>query len=626
MSTTKIVRYREGTSSNACGTVLKAASYGALGLLAIACSGQAQTDVWDVPSGTTGTPVPDTPGAVTPGGVTPGGTVTPGGATGPTTPVPGATTVTPGSPTGETPVTPTVPPTNSQCAAEAKFPFRVLTRLNRAEYDNTVRDLLGDESHAALAQLPADAGEGAFDNNAAALTISPALVETYVALADEVATAAIAPASPGRALVLVCDPGGDASCIDEVITTLGTRAFRRPIAAEEVASLRGIYDEARALELSVDDSVTAVVKAVLLSPNFLFRPEVNSDPAATGQRAATPFELASRLSYYLWSSMPDDALMAAATNNQLSTPAEVQQQVARMLTSPKAEALYARFPGLWLQTLDIDHERPPAPAVYPTWNDQLADDMQAETAAFMRAFMTEDVDFLGFLDAKFTYLNQRLAQFYGIEGTFGEELTRTSLSGDQRGGILTQGAVLRVTSFSERTSPVVRGAWILARLLNSPPPPPPANLTIPALEEADGSAATPSTTREKLELHRADPTCAGCHAVMDPLGFGLDHYDGIGAWRTAENGVPINARGTLTNGTSIDGAIELSAALKADPRTSRSITSFLLSYSLGRVTGPDDSCRVAALETSFASSGHRMQTLLSQVASSDAFLTRTMSE
>lgn len=627
MSKTKIVRCRNDEAWSVCGTVLnRAVSYGALGLAAIACSGQAQTDPWNVPSATTDTTAPDVPGDVTPGGVTPG-TVEPGGTPGPTTPVPGSPTVTPGSPSSETPVTPSVPPTNSSCAtAEAKFPFRVMTRLNRAEYDNTVRDLLGDQSHAALKQLPADAGEGAFDNNAAALTISPALVETYVALADEVATAAMASTSPGRAIVLVCDPAGDAACIDDVITKLGTRAFRRPITAEEVASLRAIYDEARALDLSVDDSVTAVVKAVLLSPNFLFRPEVNSDADAMGQRAATPLELASRLSYYLWSSMPDDTLLTAATNNQLSTPADVQQQVARMLASPKAEALYTRFPGLWLQTLDIDHERPPAPAVYPAWNEELADDMEAETAAFMREFMTADVDFLGFLDAKFTFLNQRLAQFYGIQGAFGDQLVRTTLSGDQRGGILTQGAVLRVTSFSERTSPVVRGAWILGRLLNTPPPPPPAELTIPALEEADGSAATPSTTREKLELHRADPICAGCHAVMDPLGFGLDHYDGIGAWRSAENGVAINARGTLTDGTSIDGAMELSAALKSDPRTSRSVTSFLLSYSLGRVTGPSDACRLDALDSSFSTSGHRLQSLVSQVALSDAFLTRTMSD
>lgn len=595
-------------------------AYGSVALLTLACSGQVeQVDNWEAqPPATTSSGAP-TPGATDPNAPAPSTPATPG-----TVP----TTETPVTPGGETPVPPPVA-LSTQCATgDVKFPFRVLTRLNRAEYDNTVRDLLGDESHAALSLLPVDAGEGAFDNNAAALTINPALVETYVALADELATRSVAQASPGRALILVCDPNDDANatCIDDVITTLASRAFRRPVTSEETSSLRAIYDEARSLSLSVDDSVAAMVKAVLLSPHFLFRPEINSDPSATGTRAATPHELASRLSYYLWSSMPDDTLLTAATNNQLSTPAEVQQQVTRMLSSPKAEALYARFPGLWLQTQEIDRDRPPAPDIYPAWNEDLARDMEAETAAFMRAFMTEDVDFLGFLDAKFTFLNQRLAQFYGIEGTFSDALERTNLSGDQRGGILTHGSVLRVTSFSERTSPVARGAWVLGRILNSPPPPPPAELVIPALEEADGSPATPSTTREKLELHRQDPTCAGCHAIMDPLGFGLDHYDGIGAWRTAENGVAINAQGTLTDGTNIDGAMQLATAVKLDPRTSRSITSFLLSYSVGRVMGTDDRCRIEALDATFTSSGHRLQTLLTHVAQSDAFLTRTMSE
>lgn len=596
-------------------------SYGSLALLTLACSGQVeQVDNWEAQPPATTSSVAPAPGATDPNAPT--SSVS-------TTPAPASTTDTPDAPDGETPATPPSVTPSTQCStADAQVPFRVLTRLNRAEYDNTVRDLLGDESRAALALLPADAGEGAFDNNAAALSISPALVETYVALADELATRAVAQASPGRALIFVCDPNTDtdATCIDDVIATLAARAFRRPVTSEETASLRAIYDEARSLNLSIDDSVTAVVKAVLLSPHFLFRPEINSAPDATGQRLATPYELASRLSYYLWSSMPDEALLTAAASNQLSTPAEVQQQVTRMLASPKAEALYARFPGLWLQTLEIDRDRPPAPDIFPAWNEDLARDMEEETAAFMRTFMTEDVDFLGFLDAKFTFLNQRLAAFYGIEGIFGDALSRASLSGDQRGGILTHGSVLRVTSFSERTSPVARGAWVLGRILNSPPPPPPAELTIPALEEADGSPATPSTTREKLELHRQDPTCAGCHAIMDPLGFGLDHYDGIGAWRTAENGVAINAQGTLLDGTNIDGAMQLAAALKLDPRTSRSITSFLLSYSLGRVISLDDRCRIDALDSNFVGGGHRLQTLLTQVAQSDAFLTRTMSE
>lgn len=610
MSTTRTICYLRCATVSASGAAL----------LALGCSAQSEQG-W-------GAPLPADTSAVAAAPGTVGSEALPT-VPGAPTPSPSSTATSGETAPGVTPGTPPSPPASDNCASEpSKVPFRVMTRLNRAEYDNTVRDLLGDESHTALARLPTDAGEGSFDNNAGALTISPTLVETYVALADELATRALVPASPGRALVLVCDPNtsADATCVSQVLSTLGTRAFRRPVTTEEVTSLRAIYDEARSLNLSVDESVTAVVKAALLSPNFLFRPEVNSDPNATGERPVSPFELASRLSYYLWSSMPDEALLSAATANQLSTAADVEQQVARMLADPKAEALYARFPGLWLQTLDIDHERPPAPEIYPAWTQELAADMQAETAAFMRAFMTEDVDFLGFLDANFTFLNQRLAQFYGISGTFGSELQRTTLSGGQRGGILTHGSVLRVTSFSERTSPVARGAWVLARILNAPPPPPPADLAIPTLEEAVGNAVTPTTTREKLELHRQDPACAACHAIMDPLGFGLEHYDGIGAWRDAENGAAVNAQGTLTDGTTIDGASELAAALKLDTRTQRSVATYLLSYSLGRVVGPDDTCRVDALETEFAASGNRLQALLTQVAQSDAFLTRTMSE
>lgn len=610
MPMTKIVRY-PGTASY-CSTF-------ALALLG--CSGSGvESSNWDAPSSTESSITAAPEGTATHASM---GTFVSDATPGHAAPENSGASSEAAPNSSSTPVTPA-----SSCAsAGTKVPFRVMTRLNRAEYDNTVRDLLGDETHLAFERLPADTGDGAFDNNAAALSINPALFETYVALADELATRAVTQGHPGRDMLVTCDlnGGSNVACINDIISTFGRRAFRRPLTSDEVALLGEIYDQALALNLSVDDALAAVVKAMLVSPHFIFRPEINADVNAAGNREANPFELATRLSYFVWSSMPDDALLSAAMNNQLNTAADVQRELTRLLQSPKAEALYTRFPGLWLQTLDIDHERPPAPAVYPAWNDELAMDMQAETAAFMRAFMTEDVDFLGFLSAKFSFLNQRLADFYGVSGAFGNELQRVELSGEQRGGILTHGSVLRVTSFSERTSPVVRGQWILARVLNSPPPPPPADLTIPSLEE-DGSAVTPTTTREKLELHRQDPRCAACHALMDPLGFGLEHYDAIGAWRTEENGVPVVAGGTLADGTVINDARELAAALELDPRTSRSVASFLLSYALGRVIGPDDKCRVDALDVAFTASGHRFQALLSQVVESDAFLTRTMGE
>jgi hypothetical protein len=323
--------------------------------------------------------------------------------------------------------------------------------------------------------------------------------------------------------------------------------------------------------------------------------------------------------------MPDDALLEAAGSGALDGEAGLSEQVARMLSDAKAESFYARFPGLWLRVQNIAGERPPVPELYPQWSAELGRDMMAETAAFMHEFMTQDLNFLGFLDANFSYLNQRLADFYGIEGNFTEELERTELDSEQRGGILTHGSVLRVTSPSERTSPVIRGAWVLARILNAPPPPPPDTLDIPNLEEADGTAATPTTTRAKLEAHRADAKCSGCHSLIDPLGFGLEHYDGIGAWRDTENGVAIDASSTLATGEPLDGAKELEGLLKADPRVSRGIAAYLLSYSLGRVPTPDDKCRLDALNVAFGASDYHMQDLVHLVANNDAFKTRTMS-
>jgi hypothetical protein len=240
---------------------------------------------------------------------------------------------------------------------------------------------------------------------------------------------------------------------------------------------------------------------------------------------------------------------------------------------------------------------------------------------FMREFMTSDVDFLDYLDADFTYADQRLATLYGLSGTFNDEFQRVSLAGNaQRGGILTQGSVLRVTSPSERTSPVMRGAWILARILNTPAPPPPDELEVPELDVNAGDA--PLTTRARLELHRANSQCAGCHNILDPLGFGLEHYDGIGAWREQENGVAVDATSMLTTGEPIDGEASLATVLKADPRTARGIVSFVFSYALGRLTTAQDTCRLDALNQGFAGSSHRMQQLLASVALDDAMAMR----
>lgn len=532
--------------------------------------------------------------------------------------------------TEQIPATNGEPGTGSATAAPAcapgevrPIPFRVVPRLNRAEYDNTVRDLLGHTGHLALDVLPEDPGDGGFDNNSGALSLNPTLVELYedlaVALAEETMTL-------NRAAVVTCDPAaaGEDACAAQIATDFGARAFRRPLEAGEADRLLGVYTEVRGQGFTFDEGVTAVVQAALLSPHFLFRPELDATVAETGERPATGYEMANRLSYFLWSSMPDQQLLDAAAAGSLDSETGITDQAVRMLADVKAESLYSRFPGLWLETADIGIRRRPTTAVFPNYDDELETAMEQETAMFMREFMVSDVSFLDFLDADFSYINQRLAQHYGLAGTYGPTLERVTLDAtSRRGGILTQGSVLTVTSPSERTSPVIRGQWVLTRMLNAPPPPPPPDVV--AVLEEEGSSATPTTTREKLEKHREDPSCAACHALMDPIGFGLENFDATGAWRDVENGAPVDASGVLITGESFTGAEELTALLKTDPRMARGVVAYMLSYALGRIIYPnEDRCRLDLAADAFATSGHRMSGLITRLAVSDAMRNRRM--
>jgi hypothetical protein len=365
-----------------------------------------------------------------------------------------------------------------------------------------------------------------------------------------------------------------------------------------------------------------MVEGALLSPNFLFRPEIDATPDIPSQHPVSPYELAARLSYYIWSSMPDAALETAAASGQLATRAGILTQVQRMWADPKASAFVSRFPGQWLNTLNITASSQPDPTAFPLFTATLQTDMQAETAAFMGDLVTGDENFLDFIDGKFTYLNQDLATFYGIAGTFGTQLTRFDLTGNtERGGILTQGSFLTVTSVANRTSPVDRGQWVLARMMASPPPAPPANVPqVSAPVPSDGE-----TFRDIMEMHVNTPSCAACHNLMDPIGFGLENYDGIGSWRTTDNGLPVNAASALVpSGQAFDGALQLEAILKTDPRVPSAVVQFLLSYALGRDASTDngawgnDQCAVGALATAFQTTDNtRMSALVSRVAGTD---------
>jgi hypothetical protein len=537
----------------------------------------------------------------------------------------GAGSVVPPGPVGTAGSAGATNPSGAPCTAadQAQVSFRVLTRLNRAEYDNSARDLLGDTAHVALNTLPADFGDGAFDNNAAALTIDPTLTQEFSQVAETLAENALAAGSPGRALLLTCQTT-DNTCAQQIAGNFAARAWRRPLAAGELDRLTALYTAARSAGFSFEQGVQTVVEGVLMSPNFLFRPEIDAVVDAPTTHALSPYELATRLSYFLWSSTPDAALEASAASGDLSTPAGLQTQVDRMWASPNAEAFFQRFPGQWLHILGLSLQ--PAQDVFPAFNAALQTAMEGETTRFMRELMTTDVDFMSFLDAKFSYVNAALAQFYGIPGQFGSDFTRVDLTGNtQRGGILTQASFLTLTSAPERTSPVMRGQWVLARLLNAAPPAPPNN--IPTL--ASEAAANPGmqSMRQKMIAHRTMPSCTACHAVMDPIGFGLENYDGIGQWRTTDNGVAVDASGDLGNGQTFNGAIELQNLLKSDARVPRAVVQYLLSYALGRELALDpggaDVCLLDGVAAGFkATDKNRMKALVSRVANLPVVQTR----
>ena len=317
---------------------------------------------------------------------------------------------------------------------------------------------------------------------------------------------------------------------------------------------------------------------MLASPHFLFRVELDPDPRAAAPRALNDHEIASRLSYLIYSSMPDDPLAAAADRGQLRTPDQVAAQAKRMLADARAAALAGSFAAQWLDLRSLAGHQVDEASFGKAFDGALAALMQEETSRFFLEFMNGDLPITGMLTARFTYLDARLARHYGLTSPGGAGLTRVTLTGDQRGGLLTQGSVLTATSPPNHTSPVARGAWVLSSLLCSPPPPPPAN--IPPLPEP--SPTVPASLRARLEAHRSNPQCAACHVAMDPIGFGLEHYDGIGRWRTDDGATPIDASGTLPDGSTFDGALQLAALLAKDPRLPGCLTQKLYTFALGR--------------------------------------------
>ncbi len=396
-----------------------------------------------------------------------------------------------------------------------------------------------------------------------------------------------------------------------ILSKFASRAFRRPPTVDEISRLMKIAEYVHKDGQPFEKSIQLCVQAILSSPQFLFRVERSDGSPNLGS-----YELASRLSYFLWGSMPDEELFRLASTGDLKKPVVLKAEVRRMLGSPKSASLGDNFAEEWLNLRKLALINPD-PAQFPDFNEQLRAGMMTETKMFFDGVVKNDRSIIDFLDAKYTYINEQLAKHYGIPGVTGDQFRKVSLVGTPRGGVLTQGSVLTLTSNPTRTSPVKRGKWVLEQILNTPPPPPPPNVGV--LPD-DGKQMAAATLREKMERHRKDPACASCHKKMDPLGFSLENFDATGAWRSQEGGVPIDSSGVLPDGTKFQGAPELTAILiKKKKDFVRSMSEKLLTYALGRGVEAFDKCSVDQIASVCETSGNRFSALVNAVVTSDPF-------
>ena len=519
-------------------------------------------------------------------------------------------------------VRPDVPePAAESCHGTSGDPGTVtLHRLNRAEYDATVRDLLGDTSRPARGFPTDDHGYG-FDNIADVLSLSPLLMEKYAAAAEKLVDDAwVRPGASPRVCEL--DATAPEPCAREILSRFARRAWRRPVTKEEVDRLLRFLPLAKQHGDPPEVGVKLALRSVLLSPHFLFRVEKDPDPSSTEPHRLTAFELASRLSYFLWSSMPDDELFEQARAGTLR--ANLRGQVGRMLDDPKSRAFVANFAGQWLQLRRLEAVAPD-PDRFPGFDDALRAAMREETERLFAHVLREDRSVLELLDADYTFLNPALARHYGIDGVEGEGFRRVALPDGRRGGVLTQASVLTLTSNPNRTSPVKRGQFILQQLLGTPPPPPPPD--VPELD-ADGHDGDPDASlRERMERHRADPQCASCHQQMDALGFALENYDAVGRWRSSDGQSPIDASGELSGGRAFRDAGELKNVLRATAsrKFAQTLVKNLLTYALGRGLEPADYCTVEEVRSRLAGDGWRMRSAVLGVVESRAFQHRGVS-
>ncbi len=428
-----------------------------------------------------------------------------------------------------------------------------------------------------------------------------------------------APLPESHRRIIICEPTPQTRnpCVRQIIRNFAERAYRRPLSGIEISRLGNLVSFAEQEGASFDRGIQLMVQAVLASPHFLFRTELPDKTLSDG-RVTNDFQLATRLSYFLWSSMPDRTLFELASRDALHQDDVLEAQVLRMLADPRAVALVDNFASQWLQIRNLELVDPDRDR-YPSFDSDLRLAMRRETELFFEALIREDRSLLELIDADFTFLNARLARHYGIDGVEGEDFRRVQLEDSVRGGVLTQASVLTVTSNPTRTSPVKRGKWVMEQLLAISPPAAPGN--VPQLDDKDRKLV--GTLRQKMEQHRADANCAICHTLMDPLGFGLENFDAVGAWRTHDEGLPIDASGELPGGATFAGPAELKQILlgRSDDFR-RCMSEKLLVYAIGRGLLPKDQCVVDEIVETLRAGDDRFSQLVLAIVRSDAFAPR----
>jgi hypothetical protein len=427
--------------------------------------------------------------------------------------------------------------------------------------------------------------------------------------------------TPSRRRVFVCRPGGtpsrdDEPCATQILSTLARRAYRRPVTAKDLGRLLSSYKTGHAAG-GFEAGIQHGLERILVSPSFLFRieqPPANRTPGTVYR--LSDLDLASRLSFFLWSSIPDDELLDVAIRGKLGDAAVLAKQVRRMLADPRSQALVDNFATQWLSLGKLAGIVPDVD-VYPEFDENLREAMQQETRRFIGSQLREDRSVMDLLTANYTFVNERLAQHYGIPNVYGAHFRKVTLEDGRRAGLLGHASTLTATSYPNRTSPVLRGKWVLANLLGAPPPPPPAD--VPPLKDP-GEDGQPRSVRERMEQHRKNPACASCHQRMDPLGFSLENFDGLGKWRSSSDGAPVDAAAVLPDGTQLEGLNGLRTLLVSHPEDFvRTLGEKMLSYAIGRVIESDDLPAVRKIARESATQNYRWSSLVSSIVTSTPF-------